>query len=33
MKMEALRAGAVEFLTKPFDNAVLLQHIRAAMGS
>jgi FixJ family two-component response regulator len=33
MKMEALRAGAVEFLTKPFDNAVLLQHVRAAMGS
>ena len=33
MKMEALRAGAVEFLTKPFDNGVLLQHVRAAMGS
>ena len=33
MKMEALRAGAVEFLTKPFDNTVLLQHVRAAMGS
>ena len=33
MKMEALRAGAVEFLTKPFDNAVLLQHVRAAMES
>ncbi|HVI08070.1 MAG TPA: response regulator [Candidatus Binatia bacterium] len=32
MRMEALRAGAVEFLTKPFDNAVLLQHVRAAMG-
>ena len=31
MKMEALRAGAVEFLTKPFDNAVLLQHVRAAV--
>ena len=31
MRMEALRAGAVEFLTKPFDNAVLLQHVRAAM--
>jgi FixJ family two-component response regulator len=30
-RMEALRAGAVEFLTKPFDNAVLLQHVRAAM--
>jgi len=33
MKMEALRAGAVEFLTKPFNDAVLLQHVRAAMGS
>ncbi len=33
MRMEALRAGAVEFLTKPFDNAVLLQHVRAAMYS
>ena len=31
MRMEALRAGAVEFLTKPFDNAVLLQHVRAAV--
>jgi len=30
-RMEALRAGAVEFLTKPFDNAVLLQHVRAAI--
>jgi FixJ family two-component response regulator len=33
MRMEALRAGAVEFLTKPFDNAVLLQHVRAAIGT
>lgn len=33
MRMEALRAGAVEFLTKPFDNSVLLQHVRAAMES
>jgi FixJ family two-component response regulator len=31
MRMEALRAGAVEFLTKPFDKAVLLQHVRAAI--
>lgn len=31
MRIEALRAGAVEFLTKPFDNLVLLQHVRAAM--
>lgn len=33
MKMEAMRSGAVEFLTKPFDNAVLLQHVRAAIGN
>lgn len=33
MRMEALRAGAAEFLTKPFDNAVLLHHIRAALES
>jgi FixJ family two-component response regulator len=33
MRMEALRAGAAEFLTKPFDNAVLLYHVRAALGS
>lgn len=33
MRMEALRAGAAEFLTKPFDNAVLLQHVRTALGS
>lgn len=33
MRMEALRAGAAEFLTKPFDNAVLLRHVRAALGS
>jgi FixJ family two-component response regulator len=29
--MEALRAGAAEFLTKPFDKTVLLQHVRAAL--
>lgn len=33
MRMEALRAGAVEFLTKPFDNAVLLHHVHAAIDS
>jgi FixJ family two-component response regulator len=33
MRMEALRAGAAEFLTKPFDNTVLLQHVRAALES
>jgi FixJ family two-component response regulator len=33
MRMEALRAGAAEFLTKPFDKAVLLQHVRSALES
>jgi FixJ family two-component response regulator len=31
MMMEVLRAGAAEFLTKPFDHAVLLKHVRAAL--
>ena len=31
MRMQALRAGAVEFLTKPFDEEVLLEYVRAAM--
>ncbi|MGD0178685.1 MAG: response regulator [Terriglobales bacterium] len=31
MRMQALRAGAVEFLTKPFDDDVLLDHLRAAL--
>ena len=30
-RMQALRAGAVEFLTKPFDDDVLLQHVRTAL--
>jgi FixJ family two-component response regulator len=33
MRMQALRAGATEFLTKPFDDEVLLENIRAAMDS
>jgi FixJ family two-component response regulator len=33
MRMQALRAGAVEFLAKPFDNAVLLDSVRAALES
>jgi FixJ family two-component response regulator len=32
MRMQALRAGAVEFLTKPFDDEVLLDSIRAALN-
>jgi FixJ family two-component response regulator len=33
MRMQALRAGAVEFLTKPFHDEVLLESVRAAMDS
>jgi FixJ family two-component response regulator len=32
MRMQALRAGAVEFLAKPFDDEVLLESVRAALG-
>src|SRR5713101_8149680 len=31
MRMQALRAGAVEFLAKPFDDEVLLENVRAAL--
>jgi FixJ family two-component response regulator len=31
MRMQALRAGAVEFLSKPFDDEVLLESVRAAL--
>lgn len=30
MRMQALRAGAVEFVTKPFDDEALLETVRAA---
>ncbi len=33
MRMQALRAGAVEFLTKPFDDEVLLESVQAALES
>ena len=33
MRMQALRAGAVEFLTKPFDDEMLLDSVRAALDS
>jgi len=33
MRMHALRAGAVEFLSKPFDEEVLLESVRAALES
>ena len=31
MRIQAMRDGAVEFLTKPFDDDVLLDHLRAAL--
>lgn len=31
LRLQALRAGAVEFLTKPFDDEILLDSVRAAM--
>ena len=33
MRLQALRAGAVEFLAKPFDDEVLLENVRAALES
>jgi FixJ family two-component response regulator len=31
MRMQALRAGAIEFLAKPFDDDLLLKTVRAAL--
>ena len=31
MRMQALRAGAVEFMAKPFDDEILLDSVRAAL--
>src|SRR5271167_1894437 len=31
MRLQAMRAGAVEFLAKPFDDEALLESVRAAM--
>lgn len=33
MRLRAMRAGAVEFLSKPFDDAVLLETVRAALDN
>jgi FixJ family two-component response regulator len=33
MRMQALRAGAVEFMTKPFNDEALLDSVRAALES
>jgi FixJ family two-component response regulator len=32
MRMQALRSGAVKFLTKPLDNGVLLDSVRTALA-
>jgi FixJ family two-component response regulator len=31
LRMQALRAGAVEFMAKPFDDEVLLESVRVAI--
>jgi|SRR6202047_1419380 FixJ family two-component response regulator len=33
MRMQALRAGAVEFMAKPFNDEALLENVRAALES
>jgi FixJ family two-component response regulator len=33
MRMQALRAGAVEFMAKPFDDEALVASVRAALES
>ena len=33
MRMQALRAGAVDFMAKPFDDGVLIESVRAALES
>jgi FixJ family two-component response regulator len=32
IRMQALRAGAVEFLAKPFSDDALLEHVKAALA-
>jgi len=31
MRLQAMRAGAVEFLSKPFDDELLIDSVRAAL--
>src|SRR3989449_11246024 len=33
MRLQALRAGAVEFMANPFDDELLLENVRAALDS
>ena len=32
MRLQAMRAGVVDFLAKPFDDEALLERVRAAIG-
>jgi FixJ family two-component response regulator len=33
MRLQAMRGGAVKFLAKPFDAVILVEGVRAALGS
>jgi FixJ family two-component response regulator len=33
MRLQAMRGGAVKFLAKPFDGAILLESVQVALGS
>jgi len=33
MRLQAMRGGAVKFLAKPFDATILLEGVRAALGT
>ena len=33
MRLQAMRGGAVKFLAKPFDSDILLEGVRAALGT
>jgi FixJ family two-component response regulator len=33
MRLQAMRVGAVKFLGKPFDSAILLESVRVALGN
>src|SRR6201997_5772990 len=33
MRLQAMRGGAVKFMVKPFDSAILLESVRVALGN
>ena len=33
MRLQAMRGGAVKFIVKPFDDAILFERVRAALES